>query len=69
MARNLWRLSPCILGGNSTLKSLSSIADVVWRFKVPREVFIEQSLPKNAVGKIAKPILRARFNVVEPRMS
>ena len=31
------------------------------RYKVPREVYIEQVLPKNAVGKIAKPVLRERL--------
>jgi long-chain acyl-CoA synthetase len=31
------------------------------RYKVPREVYIEEVLPKNAVGKIAKPILRERL--------
>jgi long-chain acyl-CoA synthetase len=31
------------------------------RYKVPREVFIERTLPKNAVGKIAKPALRERL--------
>ncbi len=31
------------------------------RYKMPREVFIEQTLPKNALGKIAKPVLRARL--------
>jgi len=31
------------------------------RYKVPREIFIEQTLPKNAVGKIAKPALRERL--------
>jgi acyl-CoA synthetase (AMP-forming)/AMP-acid ligase II len=31
------------------------------RYKVPRAVFIEETLPKNAVGKISKPDLRARL--------
>jgi acyl-CoA synthetase (AMP-forming)/AMP-acid ligase II len=31
------------------------------RYKVPRAVYIEQTLPKNAVGKIAKPVLRERL--------
>jgi acyl-CoA synthetase (AMP-forming)/AMP-acid ligase II len=31
------------------------------RYKVPREVHIEETLPKNAVGKIAKPVLRQRL--------
>jgi acyl-CoA synthetase (AMP-forming)/AMP-acid ligase II len=31
------------------------------RYKVPREVYIEESLPKNALGKIAKPVLRTRL--------
>lgn len=31
------------------------------RFKRPREVFIEPSLPKNPVGKIDKPALRAKL--------
>ena len=31
------------------------------RYKVPREVYIEETLPKNAVGKIAKPELRLRL--------
>jgi acyl-coenzyme A synthetase/AMP-(fatty) acid ligase len=28
---------------------------------VPREVYIEETLPKNPVGKIAKPVLRERL--------
>ncbi len=31
------------------------------RYKVPRAVYIEETLPKNAVGKIAKPVLRERL--------
>jgi long-chain acyl-CoA synthetase len=31
------------------------------RYKVPREVYIEETLPKNALGKIAKPVLRTRL--------
>jgi long-chain acyl-CoA synthetase len=31
------------------------------RYKVPREVYLETVLPKNAVGKIAKPMLRERL--------
>jgi acyl-CoA synthetase (AMP-forming)/AMP-acid ligase II len=31
------------------------------RYKLPREVRIEEALPKNAVGKIAKPALRERL--------
>jgi long-chain acyl-CoA synthetase len=31
------------------------------RYKVPREVYIEEVLPKNAIGKIAKPMLRERL--------
>jgi acyl-CoA synthetase (AMP-forming)/AMP-acid ligase II len=31
------------------------------RYKVPRGVYIEEMLPKNAVGKIAKPELRQRL--------
>jgi long-chain acyl-CoA synthetase len=31
------------------------------RYKVPREVHLEEVLPKNAVGKIAKPMLRERL--------
>jgi len=31
------------------------------RYKVPREVYIEESLPKNAVGKVAKPVLRQQL--------
>src|SRR5260370_27063998 len=31
------------------------------RYKVPREVYIEETLPKNAGGKIAKPELRQRL--------
>ncbi|HTP17371.1 MAG TPA: long-chain fatty acid--CoA ligase, partial [Streptosporangiaceae bacterium] len=36
------------------------------RYKVPREIFIEQTLPKNAVGKIAKPVLRERLRQQDP---
>ena len=32
------------------------------RYKVPREVHIEESLPKNAVGKVAKPVLREQLS-------
>jgi acyl-CoA synthetase (AMP-forming)/AMP-acid ligase II len=31
------------------------------RYKVPREVYLEETLPKNALGKIAKPVLRTRL--------
>ena len=31
------------------------------RYKVPRAVYIERALPKNALGKIAKPVLRERL--------
>jgi acyl-CoA synthetase (AMP-forming)/AMP-acid ligase II len=31
------------------------------RYKVPREVYLETVLPKNAIGKIAKPTLRERL--------
>jgi long-chain acyl-CoA synthetase len=31
------------------------------RCKVPQAVYIEETLPKNAVGKIAKPVLRERL--------
>ena len=31
------------------------------RYKVPREVYIDEVLPKNAIGKIAKPMLRERL--------
>ena len=31
------------------------------KYKVPRLVCIEEALPKNAVGKIAKPVLRERL--------
>ena len=32
------------------------------RYKVPLTVHIEETLPKNAVGKVAKPVLRNRLN-------
>jgi long-chain acyl-CoA synthetase len=35
--------------------------DSLARYKVPRAVYIEASLPKNALGKIAKPLLRTRL--------
>jgi len=31
------------------------------RYKMPRAVYIEESLPKNAVGKVAKPVLRRQL--------
>jgi len=31
------------------------------RYKLSRAVYIEETLPKNAVGKIAKPVLRERL--------
>ena len=36
------------------------------RYKVPRAVHIEETLPKNAVGKIAKPVLRERLKRQDP---
>ena len=39
------------------------------RYKVPREVYIEEMLPKNAVGKIAKPELRQRLRDARPPQS
>jgi long-chain acyl-CoA synthetase len=36
------------------------------RYKVPRAVHIEETLPKNAVGKIAKPVLRERLKREDP---
>jgi acyl-coenzyme A synthetase/AMP-(fatty) acid ligase len=35
---------------------------------VPREVRIEETLPKNAVGKVAKPVLRQQLRD-QPRES
>jgi AMP-binding enzyme C-terminal domain len=34
---------------------------VLAKFKVPRDVFIEANLPRTAIGKIAKPVLRAHL--------
>ena len=31
------------------------------RYKMPREVYLADTLPKNAVGKVAKPVLRQRL--------
>ena len=31
------------------------------RYKVPKQVYLEEVLPKNAIGKIAKPVLRTRL--------
>ena len=44
------------------------------RYKVPRKVYVQEVLPKNAVGKIAKPVLRERLKdagapAPEPRRS
>ena len=36
------------------------------RYKMPRAVYIEETLPKNAVGKIAKPVLRERLRQQDP---
>ena len=41
--------------------SSSTAAAALARYKVPRAVFIDEALPKNAVGKISKPDLRARL--------
>jgi hypothetical protein len=35
---------------------------VLAKFKVPRAVFIEASLPRTPMGKIAKPVLRERVS-------
>jgi long-chain acyl-CoA synthetase len=39
------------------------------KFKVPRAVFIETSLPKTPIGKIAKPALRERVSSPTARTS
>jgi len=36
------------------------------RYKVPRAAYLEEILPKNAVGKIAKPVLRERLEDTGP---
>ncbi len=38
------------------------------KFKVPRELFVTPSLPKNAVGKIEKPSLRKRLSAAPARL-
>ena len=51
-------------GGFSTsspVTSSSTAGSSLARYKVPREVYIERTLPKNALGKIAKPVLRTRL--------
>jgi acyl-CoA synthetase (AMP-forming)/AMP-acid ligase II len=40
--------------------------DSLARYKVPREMYLEEVLPKNAVGKIAKPALRERLRSQPP---
>ncbi len=40
-------------------------ATVLARFKVPRAVFIETSLPRTPIGKVAKPVLRGRIPPVD----
>ena len=35
------------------------------RYKVPRAVHFEETLPRNAVGKVAKPVLRDRLKDME----
>ena len=32
------------------------------RYKVPRQVYIEKALPRNATGKLDKPALRQRLH-------
>ncbi|MGO9959205.1 MAG: hypothetical protein ACLP50_25090, partial [Solirubrobacteraceae bacterium] len=39
---------------------------VLAKFKVPRAVFIEASLPRTSIGKIAKPVLRERMSSPTP---
>jgi acyl-coenzyme A synthetase/AMP-(fatty) acid ligase len=36
------------------------------RYKVPPAVYLEETLPKNAVGKVAKPALRERQRQPDP---
>jgi acyl-CoA synthetase (AMP-forming)/AMP-acid ligase II len=36
--------------------------NVLAKFKVPRAVFIEVTLPRTPIGKIAKPVLRERIS-------
>ncbi len=37
------------------------------KFKAPRAVFIEANLPRTAIGKIAKPLLRDRIPSPTPK--
>jgi long-chain acyl-CoA synthetase len=36
--------------------------NVLAKFKVPRDVFIEANLPRAPIGKLAKPVLRERIS-------
>jgi malonyl-CoA/methylmalonyl-CoA synthetase len=40
---------------------LAGIADRLARYKQPRRVLFADALPRNAMGKVEKPVLRERF--------
>jgi acyl-coenzyme A synthetase/AMP-(fatty) acid ligase len=48
-------------GCTPVMSAAPSTAASPSRYEVPREVYIEETLPKNAVGKTAKPVLRERL--------
>ena len=61
-ARSRWPSSRCAPAADVTADELlEHCRSALARYKVPRAVFIDEALPKNAVGKISKPDLRARL--------
>jgi malonyl-CoA/methylmalonyl-CoA synthetase len=43
---------------------LSALKDRLANFKRPKSVFIVEQLPRNAMGKVQKNVLRAQFSDV-----
>ncbi len=53
--------SPCTPTSSSTSMRSASTRGSLSKYKLPVEITVLDDLPKNAVGKIAKPSLRQRF--------
>ena len=45
-------------------KLIKALERVLARFKLPRKVFVIDELPRNAMGKVQKNLLREQFSTV-----
>ena len=54
-----------VVGGSDTVLSATAIADAlkgrIANYKVPKRIFVVDDLPRNAMGKVQKNVLRERY--------